>query len=200
MPLLLCLTCATPSAAQGEPQVREPILIEAEKPNYNPDDMGTYAVYTDFHTVVNPTLTSSQPTLRKGISDCRNFCLWNNDSVTCLAYVTRNDWNREYYSFEPGSCLIDDATGKKYMLKRVRGLPVGRLFMAQSWAGTFVTFVLEFERIPDSANSVSYVDAPGKPFKAWDANWSGHTYPRLSVKALKANTPILKYVDVKVVR
>lgn len=189
-----------PLCAQTVPYYHTPQLIQPEKPDYNPDSIDTYAVYADVHTVLNPALTSNVQELRAYHGDSYCYCLWNEGGRTCLGYVTRNDWNREYYGFDPGSYLEDEATGKKYKLKAVRDLPLNRLFMMQAPAGSFVTFVLEFDRIPDTVKSVSYVDVPSAPFNAPGAYYGGSTHPHLSVRALKQNTSILKYVEVKVVK
>lgn len=189
-----------PLSAQTVPYYHKPHLIQPEKPNYNPDDIDTYAVYADVHTVLNPALSSNVPELKAGYTDNRCFCLWNDGDRTCLGYVTRNDWNREYYGYEPGDYLEDEATGKKYKIKGVRGLPFNRQFMIQAAAGSFVAFVLEFERIPDTAKTISYISPPGTPFNAPGAYYGGFTYRSMSVDALKRNTGIMKYVEVKVVK
>lgn len=194
---LLMVVPSAGSIAQNVPQIRLPKLVQPEKPDYTPDDMDTYAVYDDFHTVLDPMLTSKVSGLQ---ANCRNFCLWNEDSITCLGYVTRNDWNREYHGWEPGDYLEDEATGERYMMKRVRGLPYNKQFMVQSPAGSFVTFVLEFERIPDTAKSINYVVPPSPPIKAYGSYSGGYTWHHMPVELLKANTAILKYVKVKVVK
>lgn len=189
-----------PLKSQTVPQLRVPLLLQSEKADYNPDNTDTYAVYGDFNTVLNPILASNVPELRTGSGDNRNFCMWNEDGRTCLGYVTRNDWNREYYSYEKEDYIEDEATGKRYMIKAVRGLPLDRLFWVQALAGSFVTFVMEFELIPDSVKTISFIEPPSKPFNAPLAYYDGNAYRHMSVEALKRNTGILKYVEVKVVK
>lgn len=198
--LSLLIFYAVNSRAQDYLRYRVPRLIQPEKTDYNPDDIDTYAVYDEFNTVINPALSSSRQDLKSLQEDNRNFCLWHEYDKTCLGYVTRNDWNREYYGFEGNEYLEDEATGRRYAIKAVRGLPLNRLFMAQSPAGSFVSFVLEFERIPDDVKTINYIDPPSTPFNAPGADYGGAVYSHMSVNALKQNTNILKYVEVKVVK
>lgn len=196
---LLC-TAGLAVMAQPSPDYHLPRLIQPESTQYDADDMNTYAVYADFHTVLNPLLTSAETTLCVGNHDYRNFCLWQEADRTCLAFVTRNDWNREYYGFDNTDYLEDEATGHHYMIKAIRGLPLNRQFMAQAPAGSFITLVLEFERIPDETTTIAFVEPPSEPIRAYGSYSGGYNRRGMTVAALKRNTSIMRYVKVKVVK
>lgn len=166
------------AAYDKAPNLRVPQL-EAPDNGYDPDVQDTYSVYTGAHLVAPmPEYT---------------MALWRTPQTTYLAIVYEQNWAKEYWGYQPGTVLIDDATGKKYKLRKVQGLPMGVQFFIHGVSGDMVAFVLEFEPLPLTTTSISYHEADGKPFRAWGANWHGHHINNLSVAQLRDNQSKMGY-------
>ena len=75
---------------------------------------------------------------------------WFTPETTYLAIAYELNWTKEYYGFQPGTVLVDNATGKKYKLRKVQGLPMKDLFFIHGVAGDMFAMVLEFEPLPIS--------------------------------------------------
>lgn len=166
------------------PHFRVPQL---EKPahNYNKDDMDTYAWYKDAH------LLAPMPE--------HTMAIWLTPEATYLAIAYELNWTQEYYGVEVGNAIYDEATGKKYKLRKVQGLPMKDLFFIHGVAGDLFAMVLEFEPLPLSVESISYIEADGEPFHVWGANWHGDHYNNLSVDELRDNQKLFGYYERKVV-
>ena len=59
-----------------------------------------------------------------------------------IIFEFRLNWTKEYYGFQPGTVLVDNATGKKYKLRKVQGLPMKDLFFIHGVAGDMFAMVL----------------------------------------------------------
>lgn len=171
-----------------KPDIETPYLIKPEH-NFNKDDISTYAVYGGFRTVAEPYDKFG----------CQ-FALWLTPKATYLASIEHMRWNVQYRSFEKGSYLLDEDTGKKYKIRSWQGLPLSRLINVSSFTGNWVVFLLEFEPLPLTTENISFVEVPGKPFAAWGAHWEGHHFGNLLVKLLRSNHDAVKAVTPKIVR
>ena len=166
------------------PQLRQPQL-EAPAHNYSKDDMGTYACYKDVH------LLAPMPE--------HTMAIWLTPEATYLAIAYELNWAREYFGVEPESAIYDDVTGKKYKLRRVQGLPMKEIFFIHGVVGDLYAMVLEFDPLPLSATSISYIEADSEPFYVWGADWKGHHYNDLSVDEMRDNQKRFGYYERKVV-
>ena len=167
------------------PDLRVPQL-ETPANGYDPDVQDTYSVYTGAH------LVAPMPE--------RTMALWRTPETTYLAIAYEQNWAKEYWGFQPGTVLIDNATGKKYQLRKVQGLPMGVQFFIHGVSGDMVVFVLEFEPLPLTTTRISYHEADGKPFRAWGAEWHGHHINNLSVDQLRDNQSRMGYYKRVVVK
>lgn len=166
------------------PQLRQPQL-ETPAHNYSKDDMGTYACYKDVH------LLAPMPE--------HTMAIWLTPEATYLAIAYELNWAREYFGVEPESAIYDDVTGKKYKLRRVQGLPMKEIFFIHGVVGDLYAMVLEFDPLPLSATSISYIEADSEPFYVWGADWKGHHYNDLSVDEMRGNQKRFGYYERKVV-
>lgn len=166
------------------PQLRQPQL-ETPAHNYSKDDMGTYACYKDVH------LLAPMPE--------HTMAIWLTPEATYLAIAYELNWAREYFGVEPESAIYDDVTGKKYKLRRVQGLPMKEIFFIHGVVGDLYAMVLEFDPLPLSATSISYIEADSEPFYVWGADWKGHHYNDLSVDEMRDNQKRFGYYERKVV-
>ncbi len=167
------------------PKFHVPQLIEPEKDNYDPDDMGTYAVYNNAHLV--------QPMPEK------TMAIWLTPEATYLAITAVQDWTREYFSFQSTIVLISDTNpSKKYKLRKVLGLPTDRQFFIEGVVGDHQAFILEFEPLPLDVTTVSYYEPEGQPFKAWGANWDETLISKMKISRLKVNQKLFKYYKRKI--
>lgn len=151
-----------------------PRLIEAEKPDYNPDDMDTYAWYTDAHTI--------KPRLKD-----KDMAIWRTKDATYLAIAYELNWNQEYFRFSDNITLTDQTTGLEYKIRNVQGVPFNRLFMLKGNAGDWVAFLMEFPPLPLSTYKLTYHEPKGESFSAWGADWSEKRIYGMSVQELKDN-------------
>lgn len=167
------------------PEFHIPQLVEAEKPNYNPDDMDTYAVYNNIHLV--------QPMKEK------TMAIWLTPEATYLAITAVQDWTREYFSFQKSIVLISESIpSKSFKLRRVLGLPTDRQFFIEGIVGDHQAFIMEFEPLPLDVTSITYYEPEGEPFKAWHANWDETLIPNLNISELRANQKLFKYYKRKI--
>lgn len=162
------------------PNLRVPRLSQPAH-NYNKDDMGTYAVYTDAH------LLAPMPE--------HTMAMWRTPDATYLAIAYELNWNQEYFGIQKGTVLVDDNTGKQYQLRETQGLPLGPLFFIRGVAGDMVAFVKVFEPLPLTTTSVSYHEPDGEPFHVWGASWRGEHYLNLSVSELRENQKKFNYYE-----
>lgn len=160
--------------------------LESPSNDYNPDIQDSYAVYKGAHIV------SPMPEY--------TMAMWLTPKTTYIAIVYEQNWAKEYWGFQSGTALTDNATGKKYLLRSVQGLPMDEMFFIHGVPGDMVAFVMEFDPLPLTTTSVSYREADGKPFKAWGANWIGKRIDGLSVASLRKNKDKMKYYERVVVK
>lgn len=160
------------------PSFRTPKLLE-EKDDYNKDDMDTYDVYGDAHLI-------------KPVKEM-TMAMWRTPETTYLAIAMELDWTREYFTFPSQTSLVDQYSGKMYMLRRVQGLPMNKLFFIEGIVGDMVAFVLEFEPLTFNTNTIIYNQPDIEPFEAWGANWHGEVIRDLSVSELISNQPLFDY-------
>ena len=153
------------------PDLRVPTLIREEH-DYDRDLSNTWAAYTDVHLI-------------KPIPE-NTMAIWLTYEAAYLAQVREMNWYGEYFGIPSGTMLVDES-GKQYKLKEVQGFPVDHIFWVEGFPGDFYARVLVFEPIPLSVTTLTLIDPPGKPFKVWGANWSGHTISDLNVEELRAN-------------
>lgn len=153
--------------------------LETPANNYNRNDATTYSCYTDAHLVAPmPQYT---------------MAMWRTPKTTYLAIAYEQNWQREYWSFNEGTVLVDDNTGKKYRLRKVQGLPMNETFFIRGLAGDMVAFVLEFDPLPLTTTSVSYHETDSKPFSVWGSNWYGHHISNIPVDMLIDNQKKMEY-------
>lgn len=167
------------------PEFKVPKLLVPEK-NYDPDDLGTYAVYADVQLV--------EPMERD-----YTMAMWRTPETTYLAVAFEQNWTREYFSFEDDIVLIDQKTQKEYKLKKVQGIPMNRMFHIEGCVGDWIAFLLEFEPLPLSATDVTFLAPEGKPFKAWGADWSEKRI-QTQVYELLRNQSKFEYAKRKIVK
>ncbi len=167
------------------PNFRTPRLIKPER-NYSKNDAGSWAYYNNVHTI-------------KPVKDDKTFAIWRTPETTYLAVPHDMTWTRQYWGIDDTVYLVDDATGNKYKIKNIQGFPLNRIFWIKECAGDWFAFLLEFEPLPLSVTTVSYVEPEGKPFKAYNANWSGLTVNNLSVETMQDNQKLFQYFPREVV-
>lgn len=167
------------------PNFRTPRLIQPER-NYSKNDAGSWAYYDNVHTI-------------KPLKDKKTFAIWRTPETTYLAIPHDMTWTRQYWGLDDTVYLVDDATGNKYKIKKIQGLPLNHLFWIKGCAGDWFAYLAEFEPMPLSVTSVSYVEPEGKPFKAYGANWSGWTVNDLSVETMQENQKLFQYFPREVV-
>lgn len=170
----------SPDGYDTIPNLRVPKLSQPAH-NYNKDDMGTYAIYTDAH------LLAPIPE--------HTMAMWRTPDATYLAIAYELNWNQEYFGIQKGTVLVDDNTGKQYKLRETQGLPLGPLFFIRGVAGDMVAFVKVFEPLPLTTTSVSYHEPDGEPFHVWGASWRGEHYLNLSVSELRENQKKFNYYE-----
>ena len=167
------------------PQLRVPTL-KYPAHDYDKDNMDTYSGYEDAHLLA----PMKEYTM----------ALWLTPEVTYLAIAYELNWNQEYYVFQPGTVLLDNATGKKYKLRKVQGLPMKDLFFIHGVAGDIFAMVLEFDPLPLSAANIDYLEADCEPFHVWGANWRGEHITNLPVPMLRDNQAKFNYYERKIIK
>lgn len=166
------------------PRLRVPKL-EYPAHHYDKDNMDTYSCYQDAHLLAP--------------MDEYTMAIWLTPETTYLAIAYELNWTKEYFSFQPGTVLVDNLTGKKYKLRKVQGLPMKDLFFIHGVVGDMFAMILEFEPLPLSAVNIDYLEADGEPFHVWGANWKGVHVTNLPVTLLRENQAKFKYYERKVV-
>ena len=166
------------------PCLRVPKL-EYPAHNYDKDNMDTYSCYNDAHL----------------LAPMEEYAMaaWFTPETTYLAIAYELNWTKEYYGFQQGTVLVDNATGKKYKLRKVQGLPMKDLFFIHGVVGDMFAMVLEFEPLPLSATNINYLEADGEPFHVWGASWRGNHITNRPVPMLRENQAKFKYYERKVV-
>lgn len=162
------------------PSFHKPRLAEA-KSNYNKDDMDTYDIYVDAH-LIRPVKE-------------RTIALWRTPEVTYLAMAFEINWTQEYFSVPSGTTLVDQHTGTVYRLRQLQGLPLDKLFFIRGVVGDYVAFIMEFEPLPLTVNTIIYNEPAGEPFDVWGANWEAVIIKDLNVSQLVANQPLFEYLE-----
>lgn len=170
------------------PRLRQPRLLKehlSENAPYDRQNWNTWRVYTDAHLV--------QP------HDDYTMALWLTPEATYLALEAEQNWTREYFGFNRGVMLVDDA-GQQYPLRAVEGLPMGELFFMEGNAGDYVAFMLRFDPMPPNTSTFTYIEPDSEPFSAWGANWQGDVRDNLNVQQLRANQTLFRYLPRQVVK
>lgn len=166
------------------PKFSTPRIVTPEK-NYDRNDLNTYAVYDNMQLV-------------KPVGDY-NMALWLTKDASYLAIMLEQNWMTEYFCFSKDTKLMDQS-GKTYSLHGVHGIPSDRLFMVKGYSGDYIAFLLEFDPIPFSATSLTYIEPDLEPFNAWGANNKGTIIQNLNVGELRANQKAFNYHERVIVK
>lgn len=167
------------------PQFRIPQMTQPEQ-NYNKDDAGSWAYYSNVHTI-------------KPVKDSETFAIWRTPEKTYLAVPHDQTWTRQYWDVDDTNFLVDDHTGTRYKITAMQGIPLNHLFWVRECAGDWFALLLEFEPLPPDVTSITYVEPDGEPFKAWGANWQGRTVRNLSIETLRQNQKLFEYFPRQIV-
>ena len=91
--------------------------------------------------------------------------------------------------------MLIDNRGNRYKLKQAGGgnLPLDELFWVDGYSGDFLTFLMEFEPLPPSVTSFTYVVPDLEPFYVMFANPKGGVRSNLNVNELRANQSLFEY-------
>ena len=168
---------ATISPYDAPPEFHKPRLVR-EARNYDKDNSGSWAEYTDAH-LIRPLKHNT-------------MALWRTADATYIAVAREQNWTREYFGEGPGDMLIDN-NGKQYRLKEVQDYPNGNLFWVSGNSGDWIAFVKVYEPLAPGVRTINYIVPEGEPFKAWGANWSGTVESNLDVEQLRRNQKYFEY-------
>ena len=168
---------ATMTPFDEPPHFHTPTLIR-EANNYNKDNSGSWAEYTDAH-LIKPLAHNA-------------MALWRTPDATYIAVAREQNWSREYFDEGPDDILIDN-NGRQYKLKEVQDYPNGRLFWVRGNTGDWIAFVKVYEPLAPGVTTINYIVPEGEPFKAWGANWSGTVESNLDVEGLRRNQKLFEY-------
>lgn len=116
---------ATISPYDAPPEFHKPRLVR-EARNYDKDNSGSWAEYTDAH-LIRPLKHNT-------------MALWRTADATFIAVAREQNWTREYFGEGPGDMLIDN-NGKQYRLKEVQDYPNGNLFWVRGNSGDWIAFL-----------------------------------------------------------
>ena len=161
------------------PKIISPTFVsKGEK--YDKDHWDTWRRYKDAHLI-------------KPVSD-GTMALWNTPEATYIAIANEQNSMSEYYAISSGTMLIDDS-GNQYKLKRFGGgnLPMDELFWIDGYSGDFHTFLMEFEPIPPSVTTITFIEPDLEPFYVMFANPKGMVRSNLNINALRENQSLFKY-------
>ena len=161
------------------PKIISPTFVsKGEK--YDKDNWDTWRRYKDAH-LIKP--------VREG-----TMALWNTPEATYIAIAHEQNSMSEYYAISSGTMLIDNS-GNRYKLKRFGGgnLPMEELFWIDGYSGDFLTFLMEFEPMPPSVTSFTYIVPDLDPFSTPFANPRGAVISNLNINALRANQSLFEY-------
>jgi len=167
----------TISPYDAPPEFHKPRLVR-EAHNYDKDNSGSWAEYTDAH-LIRPLKHNT-------------MALWRTADATYIAVAREQNWTREYFGEGPNDLLIDN-NGKQYRLKEVQDYPNGNLFWVSGNSGDWIAFVKVYEPLAPGVRTINYIVPEGEPFKAWGANWSGTVESNLDVEQLRRNQKFFEY-------
>ena len=168
---------ATISPYDAPPEFHKPRLVR-EAHNYDKDNSGSWAEYTDAH-LIRPLKHNT-------------MALWRTADATYIAVAREQNWTREYFGEGPDDMLIDN-NGKQYRLKEVQDYPNGNLFWVSGNSGDWIAFLKVYEPLAPGVRTINYIVPEGEPFKAWGANWSGTVESNLDVEQLRRNQKYFEY-------
>lgn len=163
------------------PRFHKPRLLKehmSEDKPYDLQNWNTWKVLTDAH------LIKPQPD--------NTMALWLTPEATYIAVAYEQNWTAEYWGFERGTMLIDEA-GHQYKLREVQGVPLGETFFMEGNAGDYIAYMEVFDPLPLGINTLTMIVPEGEPFNAWGANWSGQVFHNLDVKQLRERQKLFNY-------
>lgn len=160
------------------PRIISPTFVsKGEK--YDKDNWDTWQRFKDAH-LIKP--------LREG-----TMALWNTPEATYIAIAHEQNSMSEYYAISSGTMLVDNS-GNRYKLKRFGGrLPMDELFWIDGYSGDFLTFLMEFEPMPPSVTTFTYIVPDIEPFATPFANPKGVVLPNLNVSQLRSQQSLFEY-------
>ena len=161
------------------PKIISPTFVsKGEK--YDKDNWDTWQRFKDAH-LIKP--------VREG-----TMALWNTPEATYIAIAHEQNSMSEYYAISSGTMLLDNS-GNRYKLKRFGSgnLPMEELFWVDGYSGDFLTFLMEFEPMPPSVTSFTFIEPDLEPFHVMFANPRGEVRSNLNVNQLRANQPLFEY-------
>lgn len=161
------------------PNIKPPTLVDRPK-KFNKDNHKTWAVYNNPH-LIKPVEEGT-------------MALWNTPEATYIAIAHEQNWMREYYGYNKGTMLIDNR-GHQYKLKNMQGLPIDELFWIEAYSGDYIAFLLEFEPLPPSVSTFTYIDPEGEKFDMVFASWEGEVKSNLSVNELRRNQSLFEPIE-----
>lgn len=122
------------------------------------------------------------------------MALWNTPDASYIAIAHEQNSLTEYFAITSGTMLIDNR-GNRYKLKRFGGgkLPMDELFWIDGYSGDFLTFLLEFEPMPPSVTTFTFIEPDFEPFYVMFANPKGVVISNLNVSELRKNQSLFEY-------
>lgn len=162
------------------PNIISPTFVSKSEEKYDKDNWDTWRHYKDAH-LIKP--------VREG-----TMALWNTPEATYIAIAHEQNSMGEFYDISSGTMLIDNR-GNQYKLKRFGGgnLPMDEEFWIDGYSGDFLTFLLEFEPMPPSVTSFTYIMPDLEPFYVMFANYKGEVRSNLNVNELRKNQSLFEY-------
>ena len=163
------------------PQFHKPRLLKehmSEDKPYDLQNWNTWKVLTDAH------LIKPQPD--------NTMAIWLTPEATYIAVAYEQNWTAEYWGFQPGTMLIDEA-GHQYKIREVQGVPMGETFFMEGHAGDYIAYMEVYDPLPLGISTFTMIVPEGEPFNAWGANWSGHVFHNLNIKQLRDNQKLFVY-------
>ena len=163
------------------PQFHKPRLLKehmSEDKPYDLQNWNTWKVLTDAH------LIKPQPD--------NTMAIWLTSEATYIAVAYEQNWTAEYWGFQPGTMLIDEA-GHQYKIREVQGVPMGETFFMEGHAGDYIAYMEVYDPLPLGISTFTMIVPEGEPFNAWGANWSGHVFHNLNIKQLSENQKLFDY-------
>ena len=168
-----------PKEYDDVPNIISP-TFERKGGKYDKDNWDTWQRYKDPH-LIKP--------VREG-----TMALWNTPDASYIAIAHEQNSLTEYFAITSGTMLIDHR-GNRYKLKRFGGgkLPMDELFWIDGYSGDFLTFLLEFEPMPPSVTTFTYIEPDFEPFYVMFANPKGVVISNLNVSELRKNQSLFEY-------
>ncbi|MBR4625330.1 MAG: hypothetical protein IKO56_07340, partial [Alphaproteobacteria bacterium] len=161
------------------PNIKPPTLVNRPK-KYNKDKHTTWAVYNNPH-LIKPVEEGT-------------MALWNTPEATYIAIAHEQNWMREYYRYNTNTMLIDNR-GHQYTLKSLQGLHIGELFWIEAYSGDYIAFLLEFDPLPPSVTTFTYIEPASEQFYMWGADWEGEVKSDLNVNELHRNQHLFEPIE-----